>query len=150
MSSDCLPTPESYRPIGAFDYVYTPSRDVARDSAYLVSVLGAEFVFAIDEMGTRVAMVRFTPEPPAIVLADHLDGVTPVLVYRVERLDAAMSELESRGWQRGRLLELPMGPACSFSPPGGQRMVVLMPRLVAAPIAHNDAYGWLLSHANQP
>jgi hypothetical protein len=126
-----LPTPDPPEhlrgPIGRLDFIYTPSADVARDLEYFEQVLGAEIVFAIDGMGTRVAMVRFGPEPPAIMLADHLGGTTPVLVYAVDSLTDAMSDLEARGWKRGRLLELPPGPACSFTAPGGQRIAIYEP-----------------------
>jgi hypothetical protein len=126
-----LPTPDPSEhlrgPLGRLDFIYTPSADVARDVEYFEHVLGAEIVFAIDGMGTRVAMVRFGPEPPAIMLADHLDGTTPVLVYAVDSLTDAMSDLEARGWKRGRLLELPPGPACSFTAPGGQRIAIYEP-----------------------
>ena len=106
------------------DYVYMPSRDVAADAAYFTDVLGAKLIFAIDGMGTRVAMVALTEEPPRIVLAGHLDGDQPVLVYRVDDLAAAMGELERRGWTPGHTLEIPQGPVCSFTAPGGQRLAI--------------------------
>jgi catechol 2,3-dioxygenase-like lactoylglutathione lyase family enzyme len=111
-------------PFLSLDYVYMPSRDVAADLRYFTDVLGAERVFAIDGMGTRVAMLRLADSPPYLLLADHVEGDTPILVYRVESLSAAMAELETRGWKRGRRLELPMGPACSFGAPGGQRLAI--------------------------
>ena len=46
------------------DYVYTPTRDAAADVRFFTDVLGGALVFAIDEMGTRVAMVSLTEEPP--------------------------------------------------------------------------------------
>lgn len=106
------------------DYVYMPSRDVAADVSYFTDVIGGRLVFAIEEMGTRVAMVELTDEPPRILLAGHLDGDRPILVYRVDDLGAAMAELEARGWARGRTLEIPQGPVCSFSAVGGQRLAV--------------------------
>ena len=51
------------------DYVYMPSRDVAADVAHFTEALGARLVFAIEAMGTRVAMVELTAGPPQIVLA---------------------------------------------------------------------------------
>ena len=110
-------------PLLALDFIYAPSEDVARDLDYFERVLGGEVVFAIDGMGARVAMVRLGDGPP-VLLADHLEGTAPVLVYRVEALEAAMGELEGRGWRRGRMLELPMGAACSFVAPGGQRIAI--------------------------
>jgi hypothetical protein len=101
-----------------------PSRDVGADVAYFTDVLGGRLVFAIEAMGTKVAMVELTEEPPRILLAGHLEGDRPVLVYRVDDLDAAMTELEARGWSRGHTLEIPQGPVCSFSAPGGQRLAV--------------------------
>jgi hypothetical protein len=106
------------------DYIYMPSADVAADAAYFTEVLGGRLIFAIEAMGTRVAMVELTDDPPRILLAGHLDGDRPVLVYRVEDLDAAMAELEDRGWVRGKTLEIPQGPVCSFSAPGGQRLAL--------------------------
>jgi hypothetical protein len=106
------------------DYVYMPSADVAADVAWFSEVLGGQVTFAIEGMGTRVAMIELTPEPPRILLAGHLEGDVPVLVYRVADLDATMVELESRGWVRGHTLEIPQGPVCSFTAPGGQRLAV--------------------------
>jgi hypothetical protein len=106
------------------DYVYMPSRDVAADVAYFTDVLGGQLIFAIDGMGTRVAMVDLTDGPPRILLAGHLDDDRPVLVYRVENLTAAMSDLQTRGWTRGHTLEIPQGPVCSFTAPGGQRLAI--------------------------
>jgi hypothetical protein len=106
------------------DYVYTPSDDVAADMAYFTDVLGGRLVFAIEAMGTRVAMIELTDEPPRIILTDHLDGDVPILVYRVASLPAARTELESRGWQPGATLEIPQGPVCSFRATGGQRIAI--------------------------
>jgi hypothetical protein len=110
-------------PLQSLDYVYTPSSDVVRDLDYFEKVLGADVVFAIDGMGTRVAMVRFGEGAP-VLLADHLKGDVPILVYRVAGLKPAIAELEGRGWKRGRMIELPSGSACSFEAPGGQRMAI--------------------------
>ena len=111
-------------PFESLDFIYMPSRDVAADVRYFTEVLGAEHVFAIDGMGTRVAMVKLTESQPRLLLADHVEGDTPILVYRVAALDSALAHLDARGWKRGRMLELPMGPACSFTAPGGQRIAI--------------------------
>jgi len=106
------------------DFVYMPSRDAAGDVAYFTDVLGAHLVFAVEGMGTRVAMVELTEGSPRILLAEHLEGDRPVLVYRVGDLAAALDELEERGWRRGRTFEIPQGPICSFTAPGGQRLAL--------------------------
>jgi hypothetical protein len=106
------------------DFVYMPSRDAASDLEYFTSVLGARFVFAVEGMGTRVAMVELTDATPRVLLAEHLEGETPVLVYRVENLRSALDELEARGWAKGGTFEIPQGPICSFAAPGGQRLAL--------------------------
>lgn len=106
------------------DYIYMPSRDVAADMAWFRDVLGGRVVFAIDAMGTRVAMIELTADPPRLLLADHVEGDVPILVYRVASLAETTTELESRGWIRGHTLEIPQGPVCSFRAPGGQRLAV--------------------------
>jgi hypothetical protein len=90
-------------------------------------VLGGELVFAIEDVGIRVAMVRLSPEPPAILLTDHLDGDRPIHVYAVPSLAEASRELEARGWSGGRKIELPPGPAISFDAAGGLRIAIYEP-----------------------
>jgi len=111
-------------PFDQLDYVYTPSRDVAADMRWFTDVLGGRLVFAIEGMGARVAMIELTDGPPRILLADHLDGDIPILVYRVADLAEAQRDLESRGWKRGHTLEIPQGPVCSFRASGGQRLAI--------------------------
>jgi hypothetical protein len=108
----------------SLDYVYMPSRDVPADMRYFADVLGGRIAFAIDGMGARVAMVDLTDGPPRILLADHLEGDRPILVYRVADLDAAAEELRSRGWDEGHGLEIPQGPVRSFAGPGGHRLAI--------------------------
>ena len=108
----------------SLDFVYMPSSDVAVDVEYFTSVLGGRLVFAVEGMGTRVAMIELTDGPPRVLLAGHLGGDQPVLVYRVDDLGIAMSELEGRGWQREPMFEIPHGPVCSFRTPGGHRIAV--------------------------
>ncbi len=106
------------------DFVYMPSSNVASDVEYFTTVLGGRLVFAVEGMGTRVAMLELTEAPPRILLAGHLEGDQPVLVYRVADLTAALQELEARGWQPESTFEIPHGPICSFRTPGGHRIAV--------------------------
>lgn len=106
------------------DYLYMPSSDVATDVAWFTDVLGGRLIFAIEGMGTRVAMIELTADPPAIILAGHLEGDQPVLVYRVSSLEATTRELRERGWQQGHSLEIPQGPVQTFVGPGGQRLAI--------------------------
>ncbi len=106
------------------DFIYMPSADVAADVRHFADVLGARVIFAVEGMGTRVAMVELAEQSPRLLLAGHLEGDRPVMVYRVEDIGVAIKELESRGWTRGHMLEIPHGPVCSFTTPGGHRLAI--------------------------
>jgi glyoxalase/bleomycin resistance protein/dioxygenase superfamily protein len=108
----------------SLDFVYMPSSDVAADMAYFTDVLGGRLIFAVEGMGTRVAMVELTEGQPRVLLAGHLEGDQPVLVYRVADLEQAMQELAARGWQRESTFEIPHGPVCPFRTPGGHRLAI--------------------------
>ena len=68
-------------------------------------------------------MVRLGGEPP-LMLAEHLEGERPVLVYKVADLESAMDDLEARGWEREPVSGIPDGPLCSFRTPGGHRIAI--------------------------
>jgi hypothetical protein len=106
------------------DFVYLPSDDVAADIDHYTAGLGAELVFAIERFGTRVAMVRAEPEGPALLLAEHLDGDRPILIFRVEDLEAAKEELRSRGVTLGEEFGMPYGHGVQVDMPGPQRLAV--------------------------
>jgi hypothetical protein len=111
-------------PFQQLDFLYTPSLDVAADLTYFSEVLGGRVVFAVEAMGTRVAAVQLTEGPPLVLLADHVEGDRPILVYRVADLGSALIELEAHGWQRQHTLEIPQGPCCSLRTPGGHRIAL--------------------------
>ncbi len=106
------------------DFVYLPSRDVSAELAHLANRVGAETVFAIEAFGTRVAMVRLTAPAPALLLAGHLEGDQPVLVYRVADLELAIAELQDRGVKIGMRFEIPHGPGAELVSPGPQRLAL--------------------------
>ena len=106
------------------DFVYLPSRDVAADAEHFTCGLGAELVFAIEAFGTRVAMVRLTPDPPPLLFAGHLPGDQPILVYRVEDLDRAVAELSDRQVELGVGFEIPHGRCIEVTNPGPQRVAL--------------------------
>ena len=111
-------------PFQGLDFIYMPSRDVAADVGYFTDVLGATLTFAVEGMGTRVAMVEMTEGPPRLLLAEHLEGDRPVMVFRVADLEQASKDLEARGWKRGHTLEIPHGPVSTFETPGGHRLAI--------------------------
>ncbi len=106
------------------DFLYVPSADVAADATYWVNVLGARLVFAVDGMGARVAMLEVGSSGPRVLLTDHLEDQRTILICRVEDLARTEKELRSKGWKRGRSLDIPHGPYISFATPGGQRVAV--------------------------
>ena len=116
--------PQERPPFQSLDFVYMPSRDTAADLRRFTDELGARRVFAIEAFGARVAMVELSDGPPAILLADHLDGERAVLVFRVADLDAAVAELERRGARPGPRFGIPHGPICSLDLEGGQRIAI--------------------------
>jgi hypothetical protein len=111
-------------PFAQLDFLYCPSGDVAAEASYFTDVLGGELVFAIESGGTRVAAIRLTGGPPLFLLADHVEGDRPILVYRVDDLAASLAELQARGWQPVGTFDIPHGPCCSFRTSGGHRVAL--------------------------
>ena len=72
-------------------------------------------------MGTVVACLRVSNTGPSILLTSHLEGETPILIYRVADYGAALESLRAAGITGVRELEIPHGPCASFRAPGGQR-----------------------------
>ena len=108
----------------SLDFVYMPSRDVARDLGHFTDALGGEPVFAIVAFDTRVAMVRLSDDGPRVLLAGHLEGEVPVLVYRVDDLDEALTRLEQSGAEVESRFEIPHGPCAALALPGAQRVAL--------------------------
>jgi hypothetical protein len=109
----------------SLDFIYAPSADVAADLARFESGLGASVEFAIERFGTRVAMVRLAAGPPHLVLAEHLDGERPILVYRVAKLGDAVRELGANGIDVGPQLGFPYGPIHAFALPGSEHRIAI-------------------------
>lgn len=110
-------------PFGTLDYLYMPSHDVAADLRYFTETLGGQTIFAIDDGGTKVAMVALGTELPRLLPTDHLDTDAPILVFRVADIAVQVARLHEQnvdGWR----LELPMGLAFSWTAPGGQRVAI--------------------------
>src|SRR5436309_12530133 len=110
--------------LGVLDFVYLPSRTVAEDVEHFTRGLGGELVFAIEAFGTRVAMVKMGPEPPALLLAGHLEGDQPVLVYRAPDLEETLTRLLEQGVKVAARFGIPHGPGAEIVNPGPQRIAV--------------------------
>jgi hypothetical protein len=108
----------------SLDFIYMPSPDAAADMRHAEESLGAEIVFAIERFGTRVAMVSLGERSPDLLYAEHLEGERPVLVYRVDDLDAAAAGLRDQGAEVGDELGIPHGPIRAVQTPGGNRLAI--------------------------
>ena len=61
---------------------------------------------------------------PQILLAGHLRGDQPILVYRVADYQHALAALRAAGLTAIRELEIPHGPCVTFRLDGGQRYAI--------------------------
>lgn len=125
----------------SLDFLYMPSRDVAAELTQWLDELGGSLVFAIERFGTRVAMVELGSGPPAVLLAEHLEGDAPVLVYRVEDLEQALAELQRRGTETRARFGIPHGPGAELTTMGPQRIAVYQltrPEIVARLAGRRD------------
>jgi hypothetical protein len=108
----------------SLDFVYVPTADVDSTAVHYVEVLGGRLEWKVRGMGTVVACVRLAEEGPAVLLAGHLEGQTPILVYRVVDYASTVAALRGQGVGDIDELEIPHGPCASFRARGGQRFAV--------------------------
>jgi hypothetical protein len=108
----------------SLDYVYVPTRDVDAAAAHHVEVLGAELLWKVRAMDTTVAALRVSATGPQILLAGHLQGEQPILVYRVADYEQAVATLRNAGLTAIDELEIPHGPCAAFRLEGGQRFAI--------------------------
>jgi hypothetical protein len=111
-------------PFLSLDFLYVPTHDAERDFTFYTRTLGAIPVFRIKAEGSEVSAIRLSQHGPLFLLADHLEGELPILIYRVASLEAAKHELERRGWTAYEEFEIPHGPICAFTATGGQRLAI--------------------------
>jgi hypothetical protein len=107
----------------SLDFIYVPTNDVDAGARGYVEQLGATLVWKVRGAGTVVACLRVSEVGPAILLSGHLQGTTPILIYRVDDYAAALALLQGSGVEL-RELEIPHGPCASFGAPGGQRLAI--------------------------
>ena len=108
----------------SLDFVYVPCSDPERDFDYYTKVLGGVPIFRIKAMNTEVAGIRLSQDGPLVLLAEHLEGAIPVLVYRVENFKKSKVALRRRGWKPDDEFEIPHGPCAIFAAAGGQRLAI--------------------------
>jgi len=108
----------------SLDYLYVPTDDVDTVTKTYVDQLGAELVFKVRGMGTTVACVRLSPDGPALLLTEHLEGPEPIAVYRVADYSSALEALRAAGATEIHQLEIPQGPCASMRAHGGLRLAI--------------------------
>jgi hypothetical protein len=102
----------------SLDFLYTPSRDVDAD-VRACAELGGELVWRIAAAGTVVAAVALARRGPLLLFADHLDGRSPIALYRVDDHAGAVARLRGSGIVV-REVELPPGPCATFALAGAR------------------------------
>jgi len=107
----------------SLDLIYVPTDDVDAAARGYVEQLGAAMVWKVRGMSTVVACLRVSGEGPSILVSGHLEGPTPILIYRVDDHDATVAALRGAGIDV-RELEIPHGPCAAFTAPGGQRLAI--------------------------
>ena len=83
----------------SLDYLYVPAPNIDAAVSYYTEQLGGELVWKIHAFDTWVAAVRLSASGPMVLLAAHLHGNTPILIYRVEHLESTVASLHARGWR---------------------------------------------------
>jgi hypothetical protein len=69
-------------------------------------------------------MLRLSEVPPPVLLAGHLEGDAPVLVYRVGDLERELTELSARGVEVETRFGIPHGPGAELKLAGPQRIAL--------------------------
>jgi catechol 2,3-dioxygenase-like lactoylglutathione lyase family enzyme len=109
----------------SLDFIYTPVVDIDAAIDFYVGKLGAQLVWKVRDGATLVASVRVDADGPQILLANHLEGTVPILIYRVENLADTVAEMKNRGWRPdSEQFEIPHGPCITFHDPNGQRFAL--------------------------
>jgi hypothetical protein len=109
----------------SLDFLYVPAKDIEASVCYYTEQLGGELVWKIHAFNAWVAGIRLSPTRPMVLLADHLQGESPIFIYRVAQLEATVAALRARGWTpESGPFEIPNGPCYTFRDPTGVRLAI--------------------------
>ena len=109
----------------SLDFLYVPAPDIESSVKYYTQVLGGKLLWKIHAYGAWVACISLTKnEKPYFLLADHIKRNDVMLIYRVEHLERAIAELQSKGWKEENRIEIPPGPCSTFRDPAGNSLVL--------------------------
>jgi len=92
--------------------------------ATIPKVLGGKLLWKIRAYGVWVACIELSQKEPHILLADHIERKDLMLIYRVDNLESAASELRSKGWKEEKGLEIPSGPCYTFRDPAQNSIAI--------------------------
>ena len=106
----------------SLDFIYVPAKNFEAMLKHYINDLGGELIWKVKAMGTIVAQVKISENGPAILLAEHLEGKVPILIYRVKNFKQTLAKLKAKGI-KGRELEIPHGSCFSFEL-SGQRLAI--------------------------
>jgi predicted enzyme related to lactoylglutathione lyase len=107
----------------SLDYLYLPMPDIASGIRFYTDVLRGQLRWRISDGSVWVAALRIAGPAPTLLLANHLEPGSLILIYRVRSLAAVQRALRKGGWSpEGEPFELPVGPCLVFRDPAGQRV----------------------------
>ena len=108
----------------SLDFLYVPAPNIEESITYYTKVLHGELLWKIHAYDVWVACVKLSNKEPHILLANHIEKKDLMLVYRINNLDKARSELQARGWKEEKSLEIPNGPCSTFRDPASNSIVI--------------------------
>ena len=108
----------------SLDFLYVPAPNLEESIRYYTNILDGELLWKIHAYGVWVACINLSNNEPYILLADHIEKKDLMLIYRVNHLDKAFSDLKSRGWIEEKNLEIPNGPCYTFRDPAGNHIAI--------------------------
>ena len=123
--------------MAALRYLYVGSEDTGRDLVAWLRLPGAHLRWRFQHFGADVAAVDLG-SPPVVLVADHRPPGSVLPIYAVDDLDAAVAELDGKGWEREvGPMGTPEGPACVLRNATGAHVALLH---VQRPEAMEHAY----------
>jgi predicted enzyme related to lactoylglutathione lyase len=112
-------------PRGRLEYLYMGTADFARDLAWWRDVMRGEVAWNFEAFGARVAALRVWEKGPLLLVADHRPAPSLLPVFAVDDLEAAMADLQARGWRaEGDPFGIPDGPCVLFKDPSGNEFAM--------------------------
>lgn len=107
-------------------YLYVGSADVGADLELWRDRLGGDLLWDISSGGTRVAALRFDPEGPSVLLADHRPAGSVIQIWSVTSLRDEERRMRHAGWDgEGHRVEIPDGPVLILADLSGNQVGLL-------------------------